>query len=164
MTVFRPGQLLTRWGILWGCPTLEVHASVRFNTRLRRALGRCHPRSGAIHLNPLLLEAAPAHLEAVLCHEAAHVAAYLLYGEGVKPHGPEWRTLVTRAGYSSETRSSQFGSPSPQGRPRRRYEHRCPVCQSVRFGGRPVRSWRCAECVEAGLSGDLVITSHPARS
>jgi ribosomal protein L37AE/L43A len=39
----------------------------------------------------------------------------------------------------------------------RRYSHTCPVCQSRRVAGRPVRGWRCARCVEAGLLGNLTI-------
>jgi hypothetical protein len=38
------------------------------------------------------------------------------------------------------------------------YDHWCPVCQSSRTGRRPVKAWRCAACVAAGLDGKLEIT------
>jgi hypothetical protein len=42
-----------------------------------------------------------------------------------------------------------------------RFEHRCPVCQSVRLARRRMTAWRCAECVEAGLNGVIDIRPHP---
>jgi ribosomal protein L37AE/L43A len=47
----------------------------------------------------------------------------------------------------------------------RRYEHRCPVCQWVWYARRPVGTWRCRDCAEAGLSGKLYISlSGSART
>jgi predicted SprT family Zn-dependent metalloprotease len=43
-------------------------------------------------------------VEAV-CHGLAHDAAYRLHGPFARPHGPEWKRLVTRAGFSSRTRA-----------------------------------------------------------
>ena len=43
-----------------------------------------------------------------------------------------------------------------------RFLHRCPVCDFSRVAARPVRSWRCADCVAAGLGGNLVITEKRA--
>ncbi len=99
----------------------------------------------------------------VLCHEAAHIAAYHLYGRNARPHGAEWAALVRAAGFSP---ASSFHSSQPtereaalRRRPRhpstRLVAHVCPVCQTERLARRVVRGWRCAECVAAGLDGHL---------
>ena len=93
----------------------------------------------------------------------AHLAARELHGRNVRPHGPEWKALMTSAGYEPRTRL-----PSPNGalRPRRRrraryvYLHRCPVCQRFRIARRLMSRWRCADCVTSGLEGGLTITRH----
>jgi ribosomal protein L37AE/L43A len=109
-------------------------------------------------------------------HEAAHAAAVRLHGRGIRPHGAEWRALVSQ----SAARSRRPGRMALRGTeqlaraaaPRRkagtghlRYEHWCPVCQFSRWARRPVAAWRCAACVSAGLEGRLRIrgTTSQAR-
>lgn len=99
-------------------------------------------------------------LEEVICHEAAHVAAFILHGARVRPHGPEWRALLARTGFKP---SLQLTGPRPEagiGRANApaRYSHRCPVCHWARVSKRRVSVWRCASCVGNELDGVLVIT------
>jgi predicted SprT family Zn-dependent metalloprotease len=111
------------------------------------------------------LAAAPVEvLLEVVCHEAAHLAARELHGSRCRPHGPEWVTLVRAAGFEPRPQIPWVTpSPAPHRTTarRRRYNHRCPVCQFQRTASRPVWRWRCAACVAAGLSGRLEITSLP---
>ncbi len=160
---FRP--LLERWGALWGVPDLATRVTVEPSTRLRRSLGRCRPATGRITIRASLLDGDPGLLEEVLCHEAAHVAARVLAGPEARPHGAEWRELVRAAGFEPRIRRGEdvgdVGDVAPAGSGRTsgrfRYEHRCPVCQSVRYANTPLPRWRCLECAEAGLAGAMEV-------
>lgn len=154
-----------RWERKWHVPGLVESLSIRFSARLRATLGRSEPKTGRVLLHTLLREAPKSMLREVLCHEAAHVAAYRLYGKRIQPHGAEWKALVRLAGYSPTVRHS-LGSASRARRSRERFTtvHTCPVCQTRRFARRPVPRWRCAECVAAGLDGHLEITRTVASS
>jgi SprT protein len=102
----------------------------------------------------------------VLCHELAHLAVHRLHGRSAKPHGPEWRALMQAAGYPPVT--SLCRVVTDQSADRRlspsQFEHRCPVCQMVRLARRRVSAWRCANCVAAGLPGELIVTRQEGRS
>ncbi len=162
--------LLEEWGRIWGLPGLLHDVDVTFSARLKRSLGRCRPATGRIVLAEKLRSGSPELLTEVLCHEAAHVAAYRLYGDRVDPHGPEWRRLVREAGFTPRVRApaepsrsssaGRCGSRPAAARPDSgvRYEHRCPVCQAVRVARRKVMSWGCSECISLGLPGRLIIT------
>ena len=160
---------LTEWARVWNLPALPESVRVEFSPRIRRSLGRCHSRKGIIRLNPALLSVGPdgkddheALLREVLCHEAAHVAAYLLHG-AVRPHGPEWGGLMRAAGYSSRARMDPSTLPAEFRRaiePTVVYLHRCPVCGASRKARRPVRRWRCKACHTAGLAGRLEILTR----
>jgi SprT protein len=154
-------MLLGKWSALWGLPGLEEGIRVSFSPHMQRSLGRCAPERGRISLHPALRTAPPERLAAVLCHEAAHVAAFVLYGRSVRPHGPEWAGLVSQVGFTPATREPALEARRkalPEEPSRLEYEHRCPVCQAVRLAKRPVPRWRCAECVAAGLNGEMTIT------
>jgi predicted SprT family Zn-dependent metalloprotease len=156
--------LIDRWGAEWGLPDLASSVYVTFSSRLKRSIGRCRPATGRITLHKDLLVADPERLAEVLCHEVGHVAAFQLFGSGTAPHGPEWRELVERVGFQPSTRTREsVPAPLISSSPSTilPYEHRCPVCQSVRFARRPVGRWRCGECMEAGLDGELVISRNP---
>lgn len=162
-------EAVAGWARLWGVPGLEDMVTLTFSPRLRRSLGRCRPATGRITLQSALRDAPPAALLEVLCHEAAHVAAHRIAGPEAKPHGPEWRRLVEAAGYEASVRRmeataspARAGDGTPPGR--LVYEHRCPVCQTARFARRPVPAWRCAECLDAGLSGEMIVTRHAPES
>jgi predicted SprT family Zn-dependent metalloprotease len=164
---FRP--LLERWGALWGVPDLAARVTVEPSARLRRSLGRCQPATGRISIRASLLDGDPRLLEEVLCHEAAHVAARILAGPEARPHGAEWRELVRAAGFEPRIRrvgaegdvvdaGDAATSPARRASGRFAYEHRCPVCQAVRYANTARPRWRCLECGDAGLEGALEIT------
>ncbi len=149
---------------LWGVTELSEEATVEFSTRMTRSLGRCYPTRSLIRIAARLRGEPPAILDEVLCHEAAHLAAFRLWGPTAKPHGREWQELVKKAGFPPATRL-RVEAGSSLGPPKRktvRYEHRCTVCQASRVARRPMRRWRCASCREAGLEGLLEIRSWPA--
>jgi hypothetical protein len=60
-------------------------------------------------------------------------------------------------------RPQQKQQPNPKPQPSITYDHWCPVCQSSRQARRPVKAWRCAACVTAGLDGTLEITRRARR-
>ena len=152
-----------RWEEIWNVPDLLDSVSIEFSTRFRTSLGLCRPAQGRIRLADGLRNGDAHLLEEVLCHELAHVAVHRLHGRRAKPHGPEWKSLLVKAGYEPRVRVLEDDPrlPATFNKPRPRWEHRCPVCQARRTAGRPVPEWRCAECLDAGLSGELVITKLP---
>jgi predicted SprT family Zn-dependent metalloprotease len=154
---------LKRWFSLWGLTGFEQYTTVCFSGRLRRVFGRCYARRRQITVAARLKEMQPSLLEEVLCHEVAHLAVFELFGENCRPHGPEWAQLMRTAGYEPRIRLvlDAAGIPAPDTRPRYTYLHYCPVCQSERVARRPVRSWRCADCVTLGLHGRLEIRRRP---
>src|SRR5690606_8469081 len=116
----------------------------------------------------------PRLLRDVLVHELAHLAVHARHGSEVRPHGPEWQRLMTLAGRSTAATlhgdcgfhpGARPADASAAAAPARRwtYEHRCPVCQMVRYARRPVPQWRCRACTEIGLDGALEITRHTSR-
>jgi predicted SprT family Zn-dependent metalloprotease len=164
---------LSRWGRAWSIPGFEGGITVRFSNRLKRSLGICRPQIGAITLNDQLLREWSSVLEPVLCHEAAHVAAFLLWGRLVRPHGPEWTSLVRTAGFEPaiHVRLSELPPASRTAINAKvsvrhlnvRVVHRCPTCHFTRIAKKRVPGWRCANCIAIGLSGEFV-TERVKRS
>jgi predicted SprT family Zn-dependent metalloprotease len=157
----RIGTLLDRWAEIWGVPSLSTDVDIRFSGRLSRSLGRTRPISRRITLAAHLRSPENSSLlKSVLCHEAAHVAVAKLFGSDKKPHGPEWRSLVRRAGHEPTVHIVEEVRPGGIQRRGRiwKYLHRCSVCQAIRVGYRPVTEWRCIDCTELGLSGEMIIT------
>ena len=164
-------RALVRWELLWRMPGLADSLEITFSQRLRTSLGRAVPGSGKVRLHHSLLQAKPAVLIEVLCHEAAHVAvarrAQALQEEPPRPHGPEWAALVSVAGYQpkctsplpckSTARKCHGGSVAKRQFVNKDVVHTCPVCHMLRRAKRAVRGWRCAACVANGLPGELVI-------
>lgn len=155
-----PGQLaalIHPWGCLWGLPGFEQNLTLRFSPRLTRSLGRCNPAAGTLTLR---LGLSADQIPFVLCHEAAHIAVFLRFGAGLRPHGPEWASLVALAGFLPAVQGPgpQISSSRNQLQPGLfRYAHQCLVCQAIRWARRPIRRWRCAECLAAGLTGEMRI-------
>jgi predicted SprT family Zn-dependent metalloprotease len=163
-------ELIREWGQIWGLPGLADHLRVEFSSRLHRAIARAIPQKGIVRLTSTLRDGPRAAVAEVLCHEVAHVAAFRIHRRRIRPHGKEWADLVRRAGFTPNARFDPKDWPElrlPKAPRRRRrpaavvFLHRCPVCQAARVARRPVRRWRCAACVDAGLSGELVITREP---
>ena len=134
--------------------------TITLSTRFRTCLGRCTPGSNEIRVAAFLVQASPELLREVLCHEAAHAAVYRLHGGGVRPHGREWRHLMRAAGFrprASIPSDELDRQPVEMARRRVRWEHRCPTCGMRHSAGRPVKTWRCANCRRRGLDGRLEI-------
>ncbi len=89
------------WCVLWGLSRLARDATIEFSDSLYAALGQCDLRAGRITLNAvLLLPPNESLLRETLCHEAAHLVAFVRFGPGIEEHGPEWQDFMRRAGYS----------------------------------------------------------------
>jgi predicted SprT family Zn-dependent metalloprotease len=153
------------WQSAWHTPGLADLTQVTFSSRLERSLGRCIPATGRVALTTRLRRGARERLLETLCHEVAHVAAYMLHGATARPHGPEWAALVREAGFDPHTharprRGASKSSKQPKVTNPSRYTvvHTCPVCHSRRFARRVMSAWRCRTCVDAGLSGELTPT------
>ena len=135
-----------------------------WSSRLTRSLGRAYPARMLVRLS-LLLQRPPysSVFEEVLCHEVAHLAVHTLHGSQVATHGAEWKQLLKLAGY--EPRRGLFIEHlADRDTIGLRYQHTCPVCQSTRMARRPPPTWRCIACRRAGLEGNLIIRSLPAKS
>lgn len=142
---------------LWGMSDLAPSVDIAYSTRLTRSLGRTRVDRRRIRLNPVLAGADEKLFREVLCHELAHVVVHELHGAGKAPHGREWRELMQRAGQEPRVRLSLGRQGRGEPRKRRRYEHLCPVCQSMRTAARPITGWRCGQCRAAGLDGRLLV-------
>lgn len=155
-------EAIARYAELWSRPNLSETVSTRFSTRLSKSWARTNLDTRTITL-AITLRSDLACLEEVLCHELAHIAAYDSIGRREGPHGPTWKELVRVGGFEPRLRLADgHNAPRTIVRRRSRFLHRCPVCDFSRFAARPIRSWRCADCVTAGLRGDLVITEKRA--
>jgi SprT protein len=163
----RANHQLADWCAQWGLPGFERALTVTFSRRFRSALGRCAPASREIRLAAFLLDGPAVLLAEVLCHEAAHAAAYEIHGARVKPHGPEWKRLMEQVGFAPRVKFPAALLPGGLGtEPRRRsgayWVHQCPVCHARRVAKAHVGRWRCASCVQDGLDGHLVVTRFSA--
>jgi SprT protein len=154
------------WSATWGAPELPFRVRIAFSRRLQSSLGRCSPRTGLIRLNPGLLDGAPEALREVVCHEAAHVAAWLLHGRRARAHGREWKELMRLAGYEPRVRWPEAIVPESvrSRRPAVVYVHTCPVCRSHWIARRTVAAWRCGACRKAGREGRLTVSKRPATT
>lgn len=149
-----------RFAAVWSLPTLAQTVSVRYSARLSRSWGRTNLDRHTISLAPELKNNAEL-LDAVLCHELAHIAAYILVGHSERPHGPTWQRLVADAGHRSAARlADDTIAPSSRHAESRRYLHRCPICDFSRRARKPMPSWRCSDCVVSGLDGVLIIEEN----
>jgi predicted SprT family Zn-dependent metalloprotease len=157
-------KLIRRWTRRWGVPALAREVVCQWSPRLRRSLGRAYPERKLIRLSRLLQEPQYVSLfEEVLCHEAAHVAAFHLHGSRVADHGPAWEELVRIAGHEPRRCCETDSLPPRQEQDSVRYVHICPVCHATRTAKRPQPRWRCVACQIAGLDGKLIIQSRPMR-
>ena len=150
---------------VWRLPRLLQNVAFCRNPRLRTTVARWVLAKHRIELGPRFFALRQSQPQ-ILCHEVAHAAAVALHGRRVMPHGPEWRALVEVAGFRPETQLKthrRTEAPRPRTAISRRFEHRCPVCQAVRFSKRAARRWRCVECTASGLPGQLMISEVQPR-
>ena len=164
LTLQQPKQVSDRiqtkcaeYFLLWGRPDIAGSVAIQFSGRLKSSLGRTRVDVHKVSLNPLLTSANEQLLDEVLCHELAHIAIYERFGASVKPHGPEWTALVRQAGFEPRLRHGVASEKLPT--TTRKFEHLCPVCQTVRYAKRSMTQWRCENCVDSGLEGKLLIRS-----
>jgi SprT protein len=124
-----------RWYRLWCVPESDATVEIEFSSRITRSLGRCFPDRNLIRLAASLAQAQPEFVHEVLAHEAAHLAAYRLYGRAIKPHGPEWKQLMLKAGYATRARVRIDHVPAGiLGPPRRRrIVRRDPIAAAIRL-------------------------------
>lgn len=147
-------------GAIWGVPDFASSVSIRLSTRQRRTLGKYRARTAEITVAACLIEADDQLLREVLCHEAAHAAVRALHGAGLPPHGPEWRSLMAKAGFPARATiplSDLPATPNTKNIESAMWEHRCPVCQATRYARTRVTRWRCHGCRTRGDSGALMI-------
>ena len=85
--------------LMGGWRVLDVAVRVEWNDKLTTTAGRAFQQQGRIELNPTLLARSPEHLPMVLTHEAAHIAAFRLFGANIPAHGRHWRSLMRHAGH-----------------------------------------------------------------
>lgn len=136
----RTAELFRHWRVR------DTEVDVAWNARLSTTAGRAFVESGRIELNPRLLAATPDQIDPVLVHEAAHIAAFRLFGGGIPAHGRHWRSLMRLAGLEPEV-THQMPVDHLRRRRRARYVYLrlCGGCgdrvllESVRYG-------RCARC------------------
>ncbi|MFN0183859.1 MAG: SprT-like domain-containing protein [Aquabacterium sp.] len=135
----RATERLRAWRVV------DTAVRVAWNERLTTTAGRAFLRLGQIELNPTLMQQAPNQLDMVLTHEAAHLAAFRLFGPNIAAHGRHWRSLMRLAGYPPEvTHKIPVGQVR---RARRRYVYLrvCDQCgdrqllPAIRYG-------RCGGC------------------
>ena len=153
-------HLRRQWARKWRIPELRDAGRLQFNPRLTRTVARWVLPTRHLEVGFRFFES-DRNQTAILCHDYAHAAAVLRFGPAVRPHGIEWRQFVQAAGFEPVARHRDMPpairSPSRRQVRPAMFEHRCLVCQSVRLGRRKMTRWRCAQCVQDGLSGDLSI-------
>ncbi len=158
--------LLDQWGKVWRIPDLRRHIEVEWSQRLRASVGRCRPDRGKIVLNASYLREHAEEVVPTLCHEAAHVAAYLLHGPAIRPHGKEWAQLMRAAGFEPD-RSCRIDLDAVTAQRKRKvriYIHRCSECHYVHRDRSPVARWACPVCATDGrtVSLDVVAVQRPS--
>ncbi len=135
----RVADLLTQWRVT------QAAVRVVWNERLTTTAGRAFLRNGRIELNPTLLARAPDQLAMVLVHEAAHIAAFRLFGPNIPAHGRHWRSLMALAGHVPEVTHKIPLRSVRTGRPRYFYLRVCDACGDRTIQA-TIRYGRCHGC------------------
>ena len=154
---------ISRWGEVWGVADLPERITITLSTRLKKTLGRVRPMSGVVTLNAKLASVQRSVFLEVLCHEVAHVVAYILHGSQAKPRGPEWRALVSAVGYKPSTSMNARWLPDPateEAHLGKREHYRCSVCQADYFVSRRSSHLYCEACIQNGVTVRLHFISH----
>ena len=151
-------ELLEHWRVA------DTDVDVVYNGRLSTTAGRAFVRRGCIELNPRLLQREPDALDGVLIHEAAHVAAYRLFGENIPAHGRQWRSLMRLAGQEPSVKHTLPVDDLRRRPPARRsylFLRLCGVCGD-RVVGKQVRYGRCPGC--SRRDGYLVVRTRASSA
>jgi hypothetical protein len=110
------------WCAVWGLPELAQRVRIDVSARFTSSLGRAYYRTCSIRLHAQLLEPERATLlREVLAHEAAHLAADMLHGSRIRPHGREWRETFRAIGFTPRVTVplAETGIVMPERAPRR---------------------------------------------
>lgn len=145
---------------LWRAQRLGDRVRVSISSRLRRSVATSTPERLEIRLRADVPALPLSVQREILAHELAHIVVFAR-DPSAPAHGKQWQKLLLKAGYEAHTHIGLPGMSAPRpekpSRPQWVYVHSCPVCQSERTAGRPMRNWRCRPCTESGLAGTLVI-------
>ena len=132
---------------------------VEWSSRLKRNLAITYPVKNIIRVTTDLAVSENQYLlPEVLTHEIAHLEAFRLIQTKEGPHGQTWQKIMASEGY--KPRKSLMLTTSTETRradERKVYLHTCTDCGYTRVAKRPVSSWRCITCLDAGLTGHLSI-------
>ncbi len=91
--------------------------SIEWNLRGSFA-GRADGRNNRMRLNPVLLcENTEDFIKQTVPHEVAHLANRTVHGPHVRPHGPEWKSMMRALGLASGSGLGCGSSPSSLFRP-----------------------------------------------
>lgn len=76
-------------------PVPRLRFDIRGRTAGQYRSGRTKAESPELRFNPTLMTQEPkAFLAEVVPHEVAHLVAYTVYGQRIKPHGLEWQSVM----------------------------------------------------------------------
>ncbi len=132
---------------------------VEWSSRLKRNLAITYPVKNIIRVTTDL--AVPENqylLPEVLTHEIAHLEAFRLIQTKEGPHGQTWQKIMASEGYEpSKSLMLATSTKTRRADERNVYLHTCTACGYTRIAKRPVSSWRCISCMDAGLTGHLSI-------
>jgi SprT protein len=118
-----------------------------------------------IRYNPVLMQAnAEDFLSTTVPHEVAHLVAYAKYGLRIRPHGPEWRSVMHFYGVVPE-RCHRYDLSDVSGRALRQFDYHC-SCRDHRLSsirhhrvqaGRAYICRRCATPLRPGRHPDAPV-------
>ncbi len=100
---------------------------VRFDLRGKAAgMALFHPRGDTVirYNTQMLRENGQAFIEQTVPHEVAHLVARAVFGSTVRPHGAEWRSIMTLFGAEPQ-RCHTFDVPRKNRRKMRHFSYRC---------------------------------------
>lgn len=121
----------------------EIPGAKAFRTPLVEFyIGRTFAGAAHLHCNKVTfnLDNSKAIVDTVetIAHEVAHCLAWYVHGNGVKPHGPEWKSLMSALGYpnaratfNGETELGQVTAANRNIKRQRRWEYECVGCAEI---------------------------------
>jgi SprT protein len=133
-------------GTIWKIPGFETRVDIDYSSAMRTRAGVADLVRFEVRLNLRLMERHPEQVDETLVHELAHIAAVIICGHDIDPHGPEWQSLMRAAGYRPDRTHTLDVSDLQQERRRYLYLHRCESCGAYRISRRVVRMWECIDC------------------
>jgi len=73
--------------------------SVSFNSRCKKRLGLAKLQQRQIEIGCYLyLQVSESEQQDTIIHETCHLVAHEIYGNKIRPHGDEWKSLMRKAG------------------------------------------------------------------